>query len=311
MAWRREWLGGMIGFLRDLRLVPIVLMASACLLALKLVGLLLDGGYIATVDNPPELDAPLVRLAPGAPPPTSKQSWMQEMFNFPDASGAVPAARGGTPRWLERFNPDITGSVEKKPADKDAKPATEPPKTVPAAPAANNPKDAKGAKPPIDGTSIDPEHPNSGAERVLLERLQDRRHELDSRARELDIRENLLKAAEKRLDAKLAELKSVEGQINTDIAKKDEAEAARLKGLVTMYENMKPREAAKIFDRLDLEILFDVSTQINPRKMSDILAQMSPESAERLTVEIANRAKQAGKPANAELPKIEGRPNTP
>ncbi len=300
----------MIGFLRDLRLVPIVLMASACLLALKLVGLLLDGGYIATVDNPPELDAPLVRLAPGAPPPTSKQSWMQEMFNFPGANGAVPPPAEER-RLAERFNPDITGSVEKKPEDKDAKPATEPPKTVPAAPAANNPKDAKGAKPPIDGTSIDPEHPNSGAERVLLERLQDRRHELDSRARELDIRENLLKAAEKRLDAKLAELKSVEGQINTDIAKKDEAEAARLKGLVTMYENMKPREAAKIFDRLDLGILFDVSTQINPRKMGDILAQMSPESAERLTVEIANHAKQAGKPANAELPKIEGRPNTP
>jgi flagellar motility protein MotE (MotC chaperone) len=300
----------MIGFLRDLRLVPIVLMASACLLALKLVGLLLDGGYIATVDNPPEIDAPLVRLAPGAPPPTSKQSWMQEMFNFPGANGAVPPPAEER-RLAERFNPDITGSVETKPADKDAKPATEPPKTAPAAPAANNPKDAKGAKPPIDATSIDPEHPNSGAERVLLERLQDRRHELDSRARELDIRENLLKVAEKRLDAKLAELKSVEGQINTDIAKKDEAEAARLKGLVTMYENMKPREAAKIFDRLDLRILFDVSTQINPRKMGDILAQMSPESAERLTVEIANRAKQAGKPANAELPKIEGRPNTP
>jgi flagellar motility protein MotE (MotC chaperone) len=300
----------MIGFLRDLRLVPIVLMASACLLALKLVGLLLDGGYIATVDNPPELDAPLVHLAPGAPPSTSKQSWMQEMFNFPGANGAAPPPAEER-RLAERFNPDITGSVEKKPADKDAKPATEPPKTVPAAPAANNPKDAKGAKPPIDGTAIDPEHPNSGAERVLLERLQERRHELDSRGRELDIRENLLKAAEKRLDAKLAELKSVEGQINTDIAKKDEAEAARLKGLVTMYENMKPRDAAKIFDRLDLRILFDVSTQINPRKMGDILAQMSPESAERLTVEIANRAKQAGKPANTELPKIEGRPNTP
>ena len=57
-----------------------------------------------------------------------------------------------------------------------------------------------------------------------------------------------------------------------------------------MYENMKPKDAARIFDRLDMKILVDVSTQMNPRKMSDILAQMSPDAAERLTVRLANRA---------------------
>jgi flagellar motility protein MotE (MotC chaperone) len=302
----------MIEFLRDLRLVPIVLMASACLLALKLVGLLLDGGYIATADDPSrtDLDAPVVRLGPGVPPPTAKRSWAQEMFNFPDASGSVPPAADER-RLIERINPDITGSVAAKPADKEPKPNAEAPKAAPAAPAKPDAKDAKAPPPTVDGILIDPEHPKSGAERVLLERLQDRRQELDSRARELDIRENLIKAAEKRLEARLAELKGVEAKINTDIAKKNEAEAARLKGLVTMYENMKPRDAAKIFDRLDLKILFDVATQINPRRMADILAQMSPEAAERLTVEIANRAKRGGKPAVAELPKIEGRPNTP
>ena len=57
-----------------------------------------------------------------------------------------------------------------------------------------------------------------------------------------------------------------------------------------MYENMKPKDAAKIFDRLDIKILVEVASQIKPRRMSDILAQMSPEAAERLTVELANRA---------------------
>ena len=56
-----------------------------------------------------------------------------------------------------------------------------------------------------------------------------------------------------------------------------------------MYENMKPKDAAKIFDRLDIRVLIEVANQINPRRMSDILAQMSPEAAERLTVELANR----------------------
>ena len=61
--------------------------------------------------------------------------------------------------------------------------------------------------------------------------------------------------------------------------KKDEAEAARFKGLVTMYETMKPRDAAKIFDRLDVGVLIEVASQINPRSMSEILALMSPDTA--------------------------------
>ena len=83
----------------------------------------------------------------------------------------------------------------------------------------------------------------------------------------------------------------------------------RFKGVVTMYENMKAKDAARIFDRLDLNILIEVSTAINPRKMSDILAQMTPESAERLTVELANRSSVVKAQAPGQLPKIQGTPN--
>jgi len=151
----------------------------------------------------------------------------------------------------------------------------------------------------------------TGAERAILERLQERRQELDTRARELDIRESLIQGAEKRMDAKLAELKEVEQRIKVETAQKDEAEAARLKGLITMYENMKPREAAKIFDRLELTVLMQVASQINPRKMSDILALMSPDVAERLTVELASKAQQSKTEGAADLPKIQGQPTVP
>src|SRR6266436_9562349 len=75
--------------------------------------------------------------------------------------------------------------------------------------------------------------------------------------------------------------------------------------LVTMYDNMKAKDAAKIFDRLDMRVLIEVASQINPRRMSDIMAQMTPEAAERLTIELANRAKESG--PGSDLPKIEGR----
>jgi flagellar motility protein MotE (MotC chaperone) len=117
-----------------------------------------------------------------------------------------------------------------------------------------------------------------------------------------------MKASEKRLEARINELKELEARISAAAQQKDEGEAAKFKNLITMYDNMKAKDAAKIFDRLDLRVLVDVATQINPRRMSDILAQMSAEAAERLTVEFAARAKDKDRPGD--LPKIEGRPVT-
>jgi flagellar motility protein MotE (MotC chaperone) len=103
-------------------------------------------------------------------------------------------------------------------------------------------------------------------------------------------------------------MKAVESRISTASGAKSEIEAARFKGIVTMYEGMKPKDAAKVFDRLEMSVLFEIASQIAPRKMSDILGLMAPEAAERLTVEMARRATGSDKSAAvAELPKIEGK----
>ncbi len=320
----------MIRYIRDLRLIPIALIASACLLALKTADLVLDGGHWLAGDNAPagDGDPSVIRTTPDAPqPPGMKLSWAQQMFNFPDAAGSAPTPDIALPRAdrlnADRSNADITGSVATDAAERDGKRETDAKgasvggvgidgKDGKDAKASKNGNDGKAVA-PADGTVIptDGAALPSGAERAILERLQERRQELDTRARELDIRESLIKAAEKRIDARLAELKEVEGRITTETQQKDAAEAARFKGLVTMYENMKPRDAAKIFDRLDTKVLIEVAAKINPRQMSEILAQMSPDMAERLTVELASKAQHTAKNNRAELPKIESRPTTP
>ena len=302
----------MIRFVRDLRLIPIALIASACLLVLKTADLVLDGGrWLAGEAAPAGVGGgSVIRMAPDATqPPGQTQSWAHQMFNFPDGaagSSAIDTAPTAAERAklaranAARGNGDITGSITAAPA---AAPNTAEPK---AGPGAKAPQPA----PPLDGRviSLDGAALPSGAERAILERLQQRREELDARARELDIRENLIKAAEQRIDAHLAEVKEVESRIKVETAQKDEAEAARFKGLVTMYENMKPRDAAKIFNRLDMDVLIKVAAQINPRTMADIMAQMTPDVAERLTVELASKAQGPANNAPAELPKIEGKP---
>jgi flagellar motility protein MotE (MotC chaperone) len=297
----------MMRFLRDLRFIPIAVVACTCLLALKAANVLLGDG---SGDGAPPADAEtVIRTTADVPrPATSMLSWASQMFNFPDGSDAPATSRVAESFPPDRSNGDITGSVTEQPATHDAvadKGDTQI-KTGPAKPTGAD------IKPPGTVIPMDAAVQPSGAERAILERLQERRQELDTRARELDIRESLIQAAEKRMEGQLAELKETEANIKVETQQKDDAQAARFKGLVTMYENMKPRDAAKIFDRLEPGVLMQVASKIDPRHMADILAQMSPDMAERLTVELASQAQQVKPGAGpADLPKIEGKPTTP
>jgi flagellar motility protein MotE (MotC chaperone) len=257
---------------RDIRVIPVVVVAIFGFAVLKVAGLVIDGGYVFDY----------------APQPTQK-SWAQDSFNFP--TGRSPAARSPS-----RADPggDITGSVDEKKKEEPPKPE------APAVEAASKPEGLVTLPP--EGQA-----PVSASERAILERLQSRRQELEARAREIDIRESLLKAAEKKVESRVEELKGVESRISTATEQKSEADAARFKGIITMYESMKPKDAAKVFDRLEMTVLYQISSQIAPRKMSDILGLMSPEVAERLTTEMARRAGPDQSASAGDLPKIEGK----
>jgi flagellar motility protein MotE (MotC chaperone) len=116
-----------------------------------------------------------------------------------------------------------------------------------------------------------------------------RREELDKREHELELRENLLAAAEKRLDAKLDELKKVQGSVSGLLKKHDAEEEAKLAQLVKMYEVMKPKEAATIFEKLDMPVLLDVIERMREQKSGPIIAKMDPTKAEKLTTALAER----------------------
>ena len=201
-----------------------------------------------------------------------------------DESRELAAARGD--------DLDITGSTPEQKEPKQSAPASKEP--------ANLPNTPTGIAAGVPGGL-------SPAERALLERLQERRQELDARNRDLELRENLIKDAEKRLENRIDELKDVENRLNG----KGGEQAAKLKSLVLMYEGMKPKDAARIFDRLDPAVLGDVASAMSPKKLADILALMNAETAQQLTVELARRnsAGERGLPPG-DLPKIESRPKT-
>jgi flagellar motility protein MotE (MotC chaperone) len=297
----------MIRYLRELRLLPIAVVACACLLTLIAADFLLDDESSSGGNMVAGADTSVIRTTPDVSQRSSSMtSWASQMFNFPDGSGKAPPQSPNVAA-LPADRIDITGSVSETP--EKAKTATDGKDQEAKAQDAKAPN-AKAPETKPAGTAVPLDGQPSGAERAILERLQERRQELDARARELDIRESLIQAAEKRMEGQLTELKETEQHIKDATQQRDDADAARFKSLVTMYENMKPRDAAKIFDRLDIGVLIEIASKIKPQVMSDILAQMSPDIAQRLTVELASKAQDSklasGNPN--ELPKIQGQP---
>ena len=289
--------------LRDLRLIPAVALAASALFLLKVSAIVVQGGYTlaashaalaqglgagvkpAEVAMPPP--APLEDTAPANR--ADPRSWVRDIYGPPEYTGSVAA------------KPEAAAHGAAPAAEKSAAPAhgAAPGGEKSATPEVSNTPPAEVVKPAL-----------TPGERAVLESLQQRRQELETRAREMDVRESLLKAAEKRIEQRLQELKETEARITGAATKKDEEEIAKFKSLVSMYENMKAKDAAKVFDRLNMRVLIEVVNAMNPRRMSDILGLMTPEVAERLTIEIANRSGAVDKAQMpAELPKIEGRPN--
>jgi flagellar motility protein MotE (MotC chaperone) len=171
----------------------------------------------------------------------------------------------------EPSDPSTTGSVTPKEPEK---PGPEPEKPVPR-----------------------PE-PIPASERAILERLSARRDTLKQRSEALDLREQLIGTAERKLEEGVDTLKQGEDKAEGGSAQRAETERAALKNIVTMYETMKPKDAARVFDRLNLDVLVPIVLAMNPRKMAEVLALMQSEPAEKLTVALANRARgQGGGPA--------------
>lgn len=134
----------------------------------------------------------------------------------------------------------------------------------------------------------------SKSELDLLAKLAERREELEGRARELDMREKLLQVAEKRVEERIGELKKLEAQIRGLIRQHDEEEEKSLKSLVKVYENMKPKTAARIFEKLEMPILLGVVERMKEAKLAPVLAEMDPARAQRITVELATRRQLPG-----------------
>ena len=146
-----------------------------------------------------------------------------------------------------------------------------------------------------DGSLANAPNPITQAERALLEQLRARRTELEAREQSIVSRELVLTAAERRLGQRIEELTQLQQRLESMERTRNEREEAGWRGLVRTYENMRPREAAAIFEELELPVVIQILDRMGERKMAPVIGAMRPEKARVLTAELArHRANRPG-----------------
>ncbi|MFC7734493.1 MotE family protein [Roseomonas sp. GCM10028921] len=154
-----------------------------------------------------------------------------------------------------------------------------------APPPAPAPAPAQSAPPPAPVSP--PPDPVDQAERALLGRLRERRTEIEAREAALAAREAVLAAAERRLTARLEEMAALKTRLEELDRGRGEREEAGWRGLVKTYETMRPRDAATVFDDLEMPVLVQIVNRMREAKAAPVIGAMRPDRARSLTAELA------------------------
>lgn len=134
----------------------------------------------------------------------------------------------------------------------------------------------------------------------LLQKLMQRRADLDARETALRDREALLDAMQKKLTVQIDTANQLKAEMQALREKQESAGQGNIRRLVTVYEAMKPEDAARIFNGMEPSIVLDVMTRMSERRLAPVLAQMEPTKAQALTVALARRREPAVAAAGSE-----------
>lgn len=212
---------------------------------------------------------------------------------FTSSPGSAFAQNASPPTTPLKAPTEEAGETASADAAKEEAPKEE---AAAAAPSSEAP--AKPAAPAATGgeranwkDSLDSDLEYSEVKMELFEDLANRRKDLEDKEREMVLREALLKAAEQEINQKYKELETLKGEIQGLLEQQSEEEKKRIASLVKIYEGMKAKDAARIFDTLDMDVLLQVMTQMSERKSAPIIAAMNADRARSVTIMLAEQKK--------------------
>ena len=131
----------------------------------------------------------------------------------------------------------------------------------------------------------------SQSEVEVLQALSARRQTLDQRATQIETQDDMMAAAQRRIDERLAELHQLETRVNGLLGQLDQAQEQRLAALVDVYQRMRAKDAANVFNGLDDTVMVQVASRMRQANLAEVMGRMQPDRARHLTQLLADRAR--------------------
>lgn len=145
------------------------------------------------------------------------------------------------------------------------------------------------------GTARQPTSSDDSDRDLLLDAIREREAQLVTEEARLAERRQTLNVAETKLTEQLKALETARENLEKTLALADEAAERDIAHMTTVYENMKPTDAARIFEKMDITFAAGLLSRMRPDLAALVLTSMEAEGAYALTVTIASR--------NARVPK--------
>ena len=95
--------------------------------------------------------------------------------------------------------------------------------------------------------------------------------------------------AEAKLAEQLAAFEKAQKNLEKTLAMADQAAESDIARMTTVYENMKPADAAQIFETMDVGFAAGLLARMRPDVAAQVLTGMKPETAYAVTLTIASR----------------------
>lgn len=128
----------------------------------------------------------------------------------------------------------------------------------------------------------------------LLDAVLAREKAVAAQEAELADRRQTLDLAEQQIRRNLTQLEEAELRLSQTIARAETASEDDLSRLTTVYENMKPKDAALLFQAMSPEFAAGFIGRMRPDAAAQVMTGLTPESAYSISVVLAGR--------NAHLP---------
>ncbi len=114
----------------------------------------------------------------------------------------------------------------------------------------------------------------------FLFKLAERKKELDQREEELNKKSTEITKQKKEIEEKLVQLEEYRSKISNLLKDRIAADSSKVDTLVQVYTNMKPSQAAQVFEKMDEDLVIEILSRMKKKSAADILNLIKTEKAQ-------------------------------